>query len=60
MDYLAVSNQDVENGIDNIIEFIGKLWAGVEAVIDVLPPVVLGFILFIAFCLYLIRKARSG
>jgi hypothetical protein len=55
-----VTDQDVENGMDNAVDFIGKIWSGIEAILAVTPDIVIGAVVFIAFCIWLIRKARHG
>lgn len=42
-----MDNKDVESGLNNAVDFISTLWSGVEKAIDVIPPVVLGFIVLI-------------
>jgi hypothetical protein len=54
-----VSNKDVEAGVDNGLDLISKLWSGVEAFLNVIPPIVIGGIIFFAFVLWLFSKVRS-
>jgi hypothetical protein len=55
-----VSNQDIEGGIEAVFDFIAMLWGGLMTFLNVLPPIVIGAIVFIAFCFWLIRKAKHG
>lgn len=51
-----MDNKDVESGISNVIDFISTVWNGVEAALDVIPPIVLGFIVILIFVAWLWHK----
>ncbi len=54
-----MDNKDVEAGVDNTVDFISKIWNGVEAALNVIPPIVIGFIVLAIFIMWLIHKVRS-
>jgi len=54
-----MDNKDVQSGIDNIIDFISTLWNGVEAAIDVIPPIVLGFIVIVLIVIWAWHKVSN-
>lgn len=53
---LAVDNSDVENGMNEVIDFIAMIWNGLESFLNVLPPVVIGAIAFILFIAWVWNK----
>jgi len=55
----VMDNKDVQSGIDNIIDFISTLWNGVEAAIDVIPPIVLGFIVIVLIVIWAWHKVSN-
>jgi hypothetical protein len=56
---LVMDNKDVQSAIDNIIDFISTLWNGLEAAIDVIPPIVLGFIVVALIVVWAWHKVSS-
>ncbi len=55
-----MNDKDVENFLNGLVDFCGTIFGAIQAALDMLPPVVLGFILIAAGAFWLIRKARHG
>lgn len=53
----VLENSDVESGVNNAVEFISKVWNGIEAFLDVIPPIVIGGVVVVIFILWLWHKA---
>ncbi len=55
-----MDNKDVEKFFAGLVDFFGAIFSGVQAVIDALPPIVIGGLVFVLLILWLFRKARHG
>ncbi len=54
-----MDNKDIKASLDNVSDFIAMLWNGLESAIEVIPPIIRGFIVLALILLWAFKKVRN-
>jgi hypothetical protein len=55
-----MDEKEVNSFMNGAVDFLGTLFGGVSAAVDVIPQILLGFIVIFLGLVWLFRKAKNG